>query len=345
MVRPAFKLSPSDRTSMHILPDASGVSVNLGAKDGDDGIEIIEVDDTPEADRGRPTEVGDSILDQEDDLREQVSERTRKRFDRLKFETETQRRGREMAERERDAAVELARRQNDELTQARRQIDTGGTALFTSMKAERESRIADAQRRLTQAHADGDNEAITKATSDLSLAQAELVAISARAPAVRAEQPEQRAAPQAQPSQQPRLAPEVDRWIQRNNNWFQQPGNEAKSAKAMSLHYDLVARGVPPNDPRYIRELDKGLKAVYPEHQPFSGSSDDGDGGAGRSTQPRRTNVVTEGSRDSPVSRGDSQRVELSSSEVAIANKLRVPLKIYAAEKAKREAAEKGAER
>lgn len=350
MARESFRLNVADRQQMHEIPDGPSASVRLGPKNDD--VEIIEIDDTPEADRGRPTRVESSVLDQEeDDLRERISQRTQKRIDRLKFETETERRGREAAERERDAAVRLAQQQADELATARRQIETGSTALADSMKAERESRITDAEQRLERAYTDGDNAAIAKATRDLSLAQAELVAITSRLPAPRAEQPraeqqQQREQPQQQqrsPQQAPTMAPNVARWIAHHDGWFGK--DKAKTEFAMSLHRNIEARGIRPETDQYTEELDKGLKAVYPDHKPFSGSRNDGDGEQG--SGPRRTNVTQGGSRDAPVDGSGSQRVELTSSELAVARRLglKTPeqLGAYAREKQKREARMRGA--
>lgn len=334
--RQSFKPSSGDRARMQQLPDSAddlpeSVSVNLDSKDPE-AFDIVEVDDTVDpADRGRPSNLDESLADQEMDLRG-LSTRTQKRIDRLKFETHTERRAREQAERERDAAVIAARAKDDELVDLRRRVQTGTTALATSMKAERETKLADAQRRLTQAHEAGDSAAIAQATADMAIASAEITNIIARTP--RAEDaPVERPATPQQP--QNRLAPNVENWIGRNRGWFQQPGGEAKTAKAMSIHYDLLARGVQPSDPAYTRELDKGLKAVYPEHEPYDFSPSNGDDRGGQPT-PRRTNAVAEGSRETPRANSNPRTVELTRSELSIAKRLGVTPQAYAVQKLKR---------
>ena len=208
--RERFSPTPADRTKLVQLPPSADdlperTVIDLNSKTP--AIPIAIVDDTPEDDRGRPTELDYSLADQEEDLRD-ISGRTKKRIERLKFETHTERRAREAAERERDAAVQLATQQRDELERLRRGAETGATALANSMKAEREARLADAKRRLAAAHADGDAEAIATATADISIATSELTQIAARTPAPRTEQ--QREQPAAQPQRQaPNLAPNV----------------------------------------------------------------------------------------------------------------------------------------
>lgn len=337
--RQGFAPAGNDRHKMQKLPDSvddlpERVVVDLDAEDQN---AYTIVDDTPEEDRGRPTRVDKSILDQEDDLRG-LSKNVQKRIDRLRFETETERRGREAAERERDAAVALARTREEENRRFREREITGVSALAASMREAQEAKLEDAKRRLSAAHSDGDSAAIAQATADIGSATAQLSQIVTRTPKAEDTTSERRVEPQRQPEQPAsNLAPNVERWIGRNRDWWQR--DSAKTAKAMSLHYDLVARGVQPNSADYTRELDKGLKAVYPEHQYLDFPSDD-DGGRRRETAPapRRTNVVAEGSRETRTN--PSRSVELTNSEVALAQRMRIPLAVYAAEKAKKLRAE-----
>lgn len=318
------------------------VAVDLDNKDPD-AFDIIVEDDTPEADLGKPRHLDHSIADQEDDLRG-VADKTRKRIERLKFETNTERRMREAAESQRDAAVELARTARQEVEELRKRTANGSTALAASMMERNKEASANAQRRLADAHTDGDSSKIAEATAELARLSAEKLAIEARAP----RRPEPGAPPQQgqpDPQQQqparPTLPPNVTSWLSQNRTWFQQPGGEAKTNKAMSIHYDLVGSGVRPDSPEYTRQLDKRLKAVYPDHQSFGGD-EDADDGRGARREPRRTNVVAEGSRESDTRR-PARTVTLTSTEVALAKRLGVPLQKYAAEKQKREQNGKGA--
>lgn len=332
----------------HQLPDSADdlpevVSVDLDAKDPN-AFEVVEVDDTPEADRGKPTEITESLADQEENLR---GRGTKKSFDarinRMKFEIETERRGKEQIQRERDTAIEFARKQETELAELRRRVDGGTQALSVSMQAEKDAKIADAQRRLTQAHTDGDSAAIVAATTDLGQAQAEKLAVISRTPraltdAERAEADKARAAaiPQAQP-QRAELKPNVAKWIASNDAWFNK--DKEKTQMAYAIHDRILKRGIADDSPEYTRELDKGLKAVYPDHQ--SSSSDEGEnGGQRRSSTPRRTDVTAEGSRATERQQPSNSRiVELTRSELSIAKTLNLTPQQYAASKLKHMAA------
>lgn len=338
MARESFKATPNDRRNMVTLPasadDLPEITV-IDLKSKTPGVPITIIDDTPEDDQGRRVGWdGESTADEsDDDLEGSVSERTAKRLKRMKAEVESRRRLGEAAERERDAAVELARSQAVELAQLRKIAETGSTALASSMKAEREGRRDEAQRRLEQAYADGDAAAQAKATADLSLANAELVQIAARTPAPKSEQQERPPAQQQQPQQRAELKPNVAAYIAHHSGWFNK--DKPKTDLAMSIHRTLMARGVSDDSAEYTQELDKGLKAVYPDHKPFNTSN-------GATTPerdaPRRTNGGSEGSREDGLSRPALRegQVELTRSEVSLAQKMRIPLDRYAEEKRKR---------
>lgn len=345
MAREGFKATPRDRQQMHEIAGSSDlpdlVTIDLDGEDPN-AFEIVEVDDTPEADKGKPTKWNGKSATEESPL-QGVHPKVQKRIDRLRAETETERRAREASERREQAAVELARQQAEELTDLRRRLETGSTALATSMKEQREQRIEDAKRRLSQAHADGDSDAIAVATVDLGQAQAELAQINVRT--ARPSQPEQqRDQPQqpAQPRQQPNLPPDVVGWIAKNDAWWNK--DRTRTDFALSLDKAVRARGIQPGTPAYTAELDKGMAAMYPDHQPYRSSSVDDDDEPSREerSNPRRTNVVDRGSREESASQGQRRTVELTASEVAIANRLRVPLAKYAAEKLRREQNGKG---
>lgn len=344
MARDSFRPSPRDRNMTHNLATddlPERVTVDLDDKDPGN-FTVVEVDDTPEADRGKPRDVDRSILEQEEDLRG-VSKNVQKRIDRFKFEVETHRRGKEAAERERDAAIEAARLRDAEIARLRQAAERGTSALADSMTAERESRITDAKRRLAAAHADGDAEAIAAATADLTQASAELIQIKANTPKKPAAAQQQPPAPQPQRQAAPTIAPNVVAWLAHNDGWFNK--DKEKTDFAMSIHRTLVARGVEPSSDTYTAELDKGLKTMYPDHQPFSGSRSEADNGGdnGERSAPRRTNAVEPGSRENADRPANPRTVELTSSQLAIAKQLNLTPQQYAASLLKYNAGRSGA--
>lgn len=314
------------------------VTVDLDDKDPNN-IQVVEVDDQARDERGNvqtdPDTWGDPVPDSKGKGGFQ------KRIDRLKAESEAQKRLREQSERERDAAIEAARAREAEVADLRQRLANNTTSLATSMKGEREARITDATRRLEQAHAEGNAAAIAQATRDLGAAQAELVAINANTPP--RQQPEQqRQAPTPQPQRQtqaPNLSPDTVGWIA-NNPWFNK--DVPRTQFAVSLHNTLEARGIMPGDPRYTQELDKGMKAMYPDHKPYRPQANDDDD---EPSTTRRTNTGEKGGREDSANRlnPNPRTVELTSSQLAVAKRLGLTPQAYAKAYVEYEEKRKGA--
>lgn len=311
------------QTGMMDLPTGDlpeRVSIDLNDKDANN-YTVIEVDDRSDDEIAH----GNSDPSTWNDANSEDpkgSPRTEKRIARLKAEGEAHKRIAEATQRERDAALEAARLAAAEVADLKARLSSGTTALATSMKGEREAKLADAERRLAQAHADGDSTAIAAATRDMGQAQAELVAINANAPrqqvapAAQTQQPQ----PAAQPAA--RLHPNAQSWIDRNPQFNT---DQSFRSKALGIHWMLDAEGIKPDSPKYAEELDRRMETGYQSNKPNSGSRDDG-----ANPQPRRTNAVAEGSRE--ASRQPNPRiVELTASQLAIAKQLGLTAQQYAA--------------
>lgn len=343
MARESFKSTPADRVKLQVigtddLPDR--VSVDLDDKDPNN-FTVVEVDDrTPDEKTGTTKDPAEWVDKNAEDPKG-VTPRVQKRFDRLKAETETERRIRLETERQRDEALNAGRLLKAEVDDLRQRLTTNTTSLATSMTDERKGRLAEATHRLEQAHAMGDSAGIAKATADISTAAAELTTIQANTPRqqpARVEPEVRQAAPQQ--TQAPNLSPDTVAWIAANP-WFNK--DVPRTRFAVSLHDTLDARGVKPGMPEYTKELDKGMKAMYPDHQPYSGSPDE-DTDEERSTPPRRTNAVAPGSRETGQGREQNPRtVELTSSQLAIAKQLNLTPQQYAVSLVTYNASRKGA--
>jgi len=336
MARESFRPTPRPRGNLIDLPTAGfpdRATVDLDNKDPS-AFTVIETTpaNEPDADAettSEPNDDGGDAAVESPGVGTQVDPASvQKRIHRLKAETHSERRAREAAEARAMAAEQAVAARDAEVADLRRRLEGGTAALAASMKQDRENRLADAERRLAQAHADGDSNAIAKATSDISQAHAELTQIAARTPRPQAEQPQAQPAPQPQ-RQAPNIAPAALAWIAHNDGWWNK--DPVKTKVALSVHEAVVARGIPPSSPEYTRELDKGMKAMYPDHIAY-GRQDAGSDA--RDPTPRRTNVVADGSRETGRVTNPNL-VELTSSELAIAKQLNLSPQQYAASKAK----------
>lgn len=338
MARESFTPSSGDREKLIELPGADdlpeNVVVDLDDKD-EENFTVLEEDDTPENDRGRPTSY-EPENENDGKRRDPAS-----RIQRLNFERETERRAREQAEREREAALEVARAAREEVADLRSRLARNNTALADNMLERNKQQLDNATARLTKAHEEGNASEMAAAQVEISRLTAEEMAIKTRAPAKPAES-DARPAPaqQAQPAQQaaPTLAPQVAAWVGRNR-WFGAPGNEDKTQLAMATHQRLTKQGIAANDPRYIEELDRTMKAVYPDHVVTTQVADNNGSERRRDARP---NANAGGSRQ-PENDGNARTITLTRSELSIAKRLGVTPQAYAREKLRRAAKGDGA--
>jgi len=321
------------------VPRGGGV-VDLDGTDPYALLEIEEIDDTPAADRGRPQAVDDPLEISEEEMRG-LGSRTQDRIKRLIFERETERRGREQAERELTTATDHSRRALSENERLRTTVATTTTTLATSMLKEREQAMSVARQKLADAHEAGDNQAIADATAEVSMIASEMTLVKAQTRQAPVADPAAAAAEvkqQPQREQPPQLDPSVVKWIS-DNRWFNQAGGEEKTAVAMATHSKLIARGIRPGNPDYIKGLDEGLKKLFTDHRT---AEEIDNPERSRETQ-RRGDVVNGGERRAAPS--GSRKVSLTASELNLAKKLGVTPQAYAASKVQHEARNKGSAR
>lgn len=343
MARESFKPSPADRTKIQVigtddLPDL--VSVDLDDKDPNH-FTVVEVDDRTDDEKVGTTKDPAEWDGKNANDPKGVTPRVQKRFDRLKAETETERRIRLQAERDRDEAIRAAQALKAETDDLRQRLAANTTTTAKAMTDEREVRIEDAKRRLEQAHAEGNSKDMAAATADMTRANAELVTIQANTPRPQAQQPQQERQVQQPQRQAPQLHPDTVAWIAANPRFNR---DVEFTQTAMAVDRVLEAKGIRPGSPDYLSEVDRRMKAEYPDHQPFSGSRQDGGDDEERTTAPRRTNAVAPGSRENGTSQGaDPRKVELTSSQLAIAKQLNLSPQQYALSLSKYNANRKGA--
>lgn len=315
-------------------------------------IEIEVVDDTPEPDRGKapPTVPPEQIAGSEADD-ESLTPEARKRVKQLRYVYHEERRNKEKAERESNAAIDYAKQLLDENRRLKNQLSTGERVLLDQAKSRSEAQIESAKAAYRAAHDAGDSEAILKASEALTRAVNDHQRFSSYVPTSpppgSPEPPPQphSAQPQYAP-QQPQAPPVDDRtqgWLQKNP-WFGAPGYEEVTSFAMGVHTKLSNRGVLPTGTtadEYWDTVNRRLTEVFPAQfgagaGQSAAAGAQGSGTNGRTTMPRtapaqRPVVMTAGARSSatPI------RVKLTQSQLTMARRLGLTAEQYAREVAK----------
>jgi len=120
--------------------------------------------------------------------------------------------------------------------------------------------------------------------------------------------------PQPTPQDLPAPDPQAEDWASRNK-WFGQ--DRAMTFTAFEVHKDLVAEGFDPKSNEYYAEVDKRIKVDFPHKF----------GNTGNIATAKPVQSVASANRSVKSGR---KTVRLTSSQVAIAKKLGVPLEDYA---------------
>lgn len=255
---------------------------------------------------------------QDDDELDQYSENVQKRIKKLTA-------ARRKAEEEAAAAVQYIQQvqsENENIKQRLKTIDKGYVSEYEGRITSQE---AQAKRALAEAHEAGDYEKVADAQS--AIAQIAIEKERLRLQKARSEQDQeqaevpQQAQPQAQPQPQQERDPKLEAWLSKNT-WFGKDSIMTGAARA--LHETLVAEeGFDPRTDEYYAEIDKRMRKELPNK--FQGDK--------KNVQ----SVTPAGSGTRSLKSGRKKSVELNPGQVALAQKLNIPLEKYAAEVAKLE--------
>jgi hypothetical protein len=222
------------------------------------------------------------------------------------------------AERREDAAIQYAQALENKrkLDQERFQkIDSEYTKKFEeSVK----SGMDMAQKQLAQAIEAGDAPAQVEANKRIAELAFDNAKLKQRQ-VVQAEKPAQLSdggqLPRQTPQSLPEADPEAEEWAAKNK-WF--GTNRAMTFTAFEIHKDLVEKeGYDPKSNEYYEEIDKRIRVDFPNK--FDNSGDR------QTTRPVQS--VASANRSAKTGR---KQMRLTSSQVAIAKKLGVPLEEYA---------------
>ena len=245
------------------VPKSNRIEVPEPEKD----LQIDIVDDRPEEDQ-KPSRASSNDVDDEI---EGIGDRTKKRIDKLKYDYHEERRSKEQANRTRDEAVHFARTLQEENQSLKGTVARSEEALVNSLKTRSTTEIEKAKSDYKIAYESGDTDKLLEAQENLNSAFADKNYVENYVPTMnqRVQQTNGQQIPQQpqQPQvQDPQLDPKAIEYI-RNNEWFEQEGNEDMTALAYGMHAKLVRQGIDPvgNAEKYYSEIDNAIKQRFPE--------------------------------------------------------------------------------
>ncbi len=302
------------------FPDDEEKKVSVEA---DDAFEVEIVDDTPAKDRGRKP-LDREVTDPSDDELEAYSDGVKKRIKELTHARHDERRAKESTLREKQELEKVAQALIDENRRLKQQYNEGAKQHAETANSAAEMELDNARKKLKAAHEAFDTDAIIAAQEEMSDAKLRLQ--QAKYAKHVALQPQEEV---VQTPQQVQQAPQVDdktlRW-QARNQWFGANGHEEMTSFSLGLHQKLVNSGVDPRSDEYFEQIDARMRSVFSDFFGSDNTQKSGDGSK------RPATVVAPGARST-----GARKIQLTSTQVALARKFGLTPQQYAAEIAKME--------
>jgi hypothetical protein len=293
--------------------------VEVNAEGSDVVIDIV--DDAPPEDRNRKPLAHDPE-DANDEELAQYSSNVQRRIKELSHARHDERRAKEAALREREELERYASQLVNENNRLKKYVQDGEQVYAGTLKSAAEAELEIAKKKFKDAHESFDADAIIEAQQALTSAQMKLERASSFRPTT-LQQEETVVQPQRIEQAPPQVDEKTQRW-QARNTWFG-PDDEM-TAVALVAHKQLVASGVDPRSDEYFAQIDARMRKRFPDR--FEGTRSQSE-----PQQRKAANVVAPASRTT-----GAKKVTLSTSQVAIAKRLGVPLEVYAKQVALQEA-------
>ena len=284
------------------------------AKSEPDELDIEVVYVTPKADRNRkPSEPPTDVTD--DEL-EGYSEKVRNRIKHFSKGYHDERRAKEAAQRERQELEALAQRLVEENKTLKGDVGTTREALLDQAKRVVDSELNGAKIAYKDAYESGDADRLLEAQEHLTTAKLKADKLdNFKLPSLQEEETEVQ---NPQPTPQRVRDPKAEAWVEENSSWFHV--DDEMTAYAMGLHQKLVKSGVDPRTDEYYETIDSRMRKVFPEE-----FDDVVEQPEPQESRKQSANVVAPATRSTAPN-----KVKLTKTQVALANRLGVPLEEYA---------------
>lgn len=331
-------MTMKDNTS-HFAGVKEALAADKDPANLDDDFEIEVVDENEEQVQEAATIPEDVVdltsadpADPDADLAD-VADKTKKRIQKLRFETHSAIAERDAERKAKQELVAQNRKLQEQLNQQRAFISRNNVTTATNMRESREAKINNLKREMADANKSGEFDKAADVQAEIAKLQSEVTTIQQHEQAYKqqanqpVQQPQpQQAQPQAQPQQSQVLDPYTDAWIRRNP-WFGNtdgtPQDKAKTAEALRVNNLLVSKGIDPSDPKFYSTVD------YYMNQ-FDSNGQEQTLGDTRQA-PASVAPVAAGGGVKPSKK--QRKVRLSSDEVALAKRLGITPKAYAEQK------------
>jgi hypothetical protein len=300
-----------EKTEFKFPDEQEDKGVKQEAKQDDD-FEIEIIDDTPEPDRGK-TPSNETINEVTDEELNKYDEHVQKRLKKLSYGYHDERRAKEAALREREEALKFAQQIMEENKNLKKNLGDHTNLLVGTAKHNAQMALEQARKKYKEAYESFDPDQIVAAQEELTQAKLRLDKVENFRPAP-LQETEIPVNMQNSSASENKPHPKALAWRE-NNQWF--GPDRLMTAFTLGLHEQLVEEeGVVPNSDEYYERINKTVRSKFPEK--FSDAQEE---------KPKRTssNVVAPASRSVAP-----KKITLTQTQVALAKKFKIPLKLYA---------------
>ncbi len=290
-------------------------------------VEIEIEDDTPPQDKGRKASEPEFVEQMEKDELDEYSESAKQKIAGFRKIYHDERRAKESADREREEAINLAKKLFEENKTLKGRVNSTEKVAVDSYKVTAEQEMAMAKKEYREAYEAGDSEKLVDAQEKMTSAKIKMdKAINA------AESVSQRKALQEQENevqipqqrqQQPVVRDSKAATWQEHNSWFGQ--DDEMTSLALGLHEKLVKENgmAYATTDEYYKRIDDTMRKRFPEN--FESAEED-------KPRTKPSTVVASANRST-----SSKKIKLNTSQQNIARKLGLTPEQYARELMKME--------
>lgn len=298
-------------------------------------LEVEIEDDTPEQDRGRKP-MKEPVEEPSEDELASYDEKVQARIKKFTRGYHDERRAKEQAQREREAAEAFARQVFEENKKLKEQLSTGSKTLIETSKSAAEAELLAAKERYKKAYESADPDAIVQAQEEIAKATVKLDRAGTMKP-IEMDEDKEFKVPAREEPEAPRVDRRTQKWLDTNSDWFGKDDEMTMAAMGLDKKLQREYGADYVGTKEYFETIDKTMRKRFPEFFAEDSQSDEDDEPprrkkaepADEDETPRRASkpatVVAPASRSTPPS-----RVRLKASEAAIARRLGVPLELYA---------------
>lgn len=297
----------------------------------DDKLDIEIEDDTPVQDRGRKP-MKEPVEEPTEDELATYDEKVQARIKKFTRGYHDERRAKEEALREREAAETYARQILEENKKLQQQLSTGSKAYIETSQEAAAAALVAAKKKYKEAYDSADPDELADAQAEITRATLKIERTSDMKP-IEVEEREFK----APTNTVPKVSPQTQRWVENNSDWWGKDEEMTSAAlgldKKLQREYGVEYIG----STDYFKTIDSTMRKRFPEHFEDAQSDEEEydppprkrsepayeDETTRRATKP--SSVVAPATRSTPPN-----RIRLKASEVAIARRIGVPVEEYA---------------